>query len=146
MQIPIAPRDVMPRRTLIAEDDANILTSLEFLLKNDGYTVITSRNGDEAWAALQRDTPDLAVLDVMLPSIDGMELCRRIRATENLRATRVLMLSARGRDSEIQAGMLSGADAYLTKPFGTHEFLETVSRLLHMPQQTASGLTGPRNP
>lgn len=115
---------------LVAEDDPNILISLNFLLKNAGYAVITADNGQHAWAALQKHAPDLVVLDVMLPVIDGLELCRRIRATRELKIMKVLMLSARGRDAEIQSGLQLGADAYMTKPFGTREFMHTVARLL----------------
>ncbi len=117
-------------RILAAEDDASILISIEFLLKNAGHAVTTADNGESAWQVLQTSAPDLVVLDVMLPVVDGLELCRRIRATDHLRDTRVLMLSARGRDTEIAAGLQRGADAYMTKPFGTRKFRETVARLL----------------
>ncbi len=120
----------MARHILIAEDDTNILISIEFLLSNAGYRVTTADNGARAWSALQTQVCDLVVLDVMLPVIDGLELCRRIRAADNLNATKILMLSARGRDSEIATGLELGADAYMTKPFGTREFLESVARLL----------------
>lgn len=120
----------MARHILIAEDDTNILISIDFLLSNAGYRVTTADNGARAWSALQTQVCDLVVLDVMLPVIDGLELCRRIRAADNLNATKILMLSARGRDSEIAAGLELGADAYMTKPFGTREFLESVARLL----------------
>jgi two-component system alkaline phosphatase synthesis response regulator PhoP len=120
----------MSPRILIAEDDANILISIEFLLCNAGYTVVASDNGEKAWAALQAEGCDLVVLDVMLPLVNGLELCKRIRATPRLQATKILMLSARGRDTEIDTGLKLGADAYMTKPFGTREFLATVARLL----------------
>lgn len=120
----------MNHRILIAEDDDNILISLTFLLQNAGYTVVTANNGENAWSALQMEGCDLVVLDVMLPMVDGLELCRRIRATARLQATKVLILSARGRDTEIETGLRLGADAYMTKPFGTREFLATVARLL----------------
>ena len=120
----------MSPHILIAEDDTNILISIDFLLSNAGYRVTTADNGARAWSALQTQVCDLVVLDVMLPVIDGLELCRRIRAADNLNATKILMLSARGRDSEIAAGLELGADAYMTKPFGTREFLESVARLL----------------
>ena len=120
----------MTRHILIAEDDTNIVISIDFLLSNAGYRVTTADNGARAWSALQTQVCDLVVLDVMLPVIDGLELCRRIRAADNLNATKILMLSARGRDSEIAAGLELGADAYMTKPFGTREFLESVARLL----------------
>jgi two-component system, OmpR family, alkaline phosphatase synthesis response regulator PhoP len=76
------------------------------------------------------------VLDVMLPVIDGLELCRRMRAAQELHPPRILMLSARGRDTEIAAGLALGADAYMTKPFGTREFLEQVARLLENQRAT----------
>jgi len=120
----------MSHRILIAEDDSNILISIEFLLCNAGYTVVATDNGEKAWSALQAEGCDLVVLDVMLPVVDGLELCRRIRTTASLQATKILMLSARGRDTEIDTGLRLGADAYMTKPFGTHEFLATVARLL----------------
>ncbi len=120
----------MAYRILAAEDDPSILASIEFLLENAGYTVATVDNGERAWTALQEQPHDLVVLDVMLPAIDGLELCRRIRATGTLKTMKVLMLSARGRDTEIQAGLQFGADIYMTKPFGTREFLDTVARLL----------------
>ena len=123
----------MGRHILAAEDDPSILISIEFLLKNAGYSVTTANSGDRAWEMLQEKAPDLAILDVMLPSIDGLELCRRLRATASLESTKVLMLSARGRDTEIRAGLQLGADAYMTKPFSTRDFLETVERLLAPP-------------
>ncbi len=120
----------MAYRILAAEDDPSILVSVEFLLKNAGYAVTTANNGERAWAVLQEQPHDLVVLDVMLPAIDGLELCRRIRAADTLKTMKVLMLSARGRDTEIHAGLQFGADIYMTKPFGTREFLDTVARLL----------------
>jgi DNA-binding response OmpR family regulator len=122
----------MTHRILIAEDDPNILISIEFLLNNSGYAVTTTDNGDRAWMTLQAQPHDLVVLDIMLPVVDGLELCRRIRTTECLKATKVLILSARGRDTLLQHGLQLGADAYMTKPFGTREFLQTVARLLAM--------------
>ncbi len=120
----------MARHILIAEDDPSILLSIEFLLKNAGYAVTAANSGNRAWEILQSAAPDLAVLDVMLPAIDGLDLCRRIRTTAGLESIRVLLLSARGRDTEIHAGLELGADAYMTKPFSTRDFLETVARLL----------------
>ncbi len=120
----------MSARVLVVEDNHNILISIEFLLKNAGYTVITAGDGVRGWAALEDHQPDLVVLDIMLPALDGFELCRRVRATPALKTTRVVILSARGLDSEIEKGLHLGADAYLRKPFGTRELLDTVARLL----------------
>lgn len=122
----------MTHRILVAEDDPNILMSIDFLLTNAGYSVTATADGEQAWAALRQQPCDLLVLDVMLPGIDGLELCRRVRAAGSLRAIAILMLSARGRDSEIETGLTLGADAYMTKPFGTQEFLASVARLLSL--------------
>ena len=117
---------------LVIEDDHNILISIAFLLKNAGYEVITASDGVRGWAALEdlEPKPDLAVLDIMLPALDGYELCRRVRATPALQTMKLLILSTRGLDAEVAKGLQLGADAYLRKPFGTREFLQTVERLL----------------
>ena len=122
----------MSARMLVIEDDHNILISIAFLLKNAGYEVITASDGVRGWAALEdlEPKPDLAVLDIMLPALDGYELCRRVRATPALQIMKLLILSARGLDAEVAKGLQLGADAYLRKPFGTREFLQTVERLL----------------
>ncbi len=120
----------MSARILIAEDDRNILISIDFLLTNAGYEVVTTADGAAAWAALENLKPELAVIDIMMPVLDGFELCRRVRAAPELKATKVLILSARGHEAEIEKALKLGADAYLRKPFGTHEFLHTVARLL----------------
>ena len=122
----------MSARMLVIEDDHNILISIAFLLKNAGYEVITASDGVRGWAALEdlEPKPDLAVLDIMLPALDGYELCRRVRATPALQTMKLLILSARGLDAEVAKGLQLGADAYLRKPFGTREFLQTVERLL----------------
>ncbi len=119
----------MSHTLLVAEDDPNILISLIFLLGNAGYTVVSAADGAKAWALYEAQRPALAVLDVMLPAVDGFELCRRIRAAPAPQA-KVLMLSARGREAEVAKGLQLGADAWLRKPFGTRELLDTVSRLL----------------
>jgi two-component system alkaline phosphatase synthesis response regulator PhoP len=118
------------RRVLIVEDDHNILISLKFLLENAGYDVLTASDGVRGWAALEEHQPDLAVFDIMLPALDGYELCRRVRASPKLQTMKILILSARGLDAEVAKGLQMGADAYLRKPFGTREFLETVGLLL----------------
>ena len=120
----------MSARILVAEDDPSILLSLQFLLAKEGYQVTTAPHGEQAWHLLLQAPPDLALLDVMLPVVDGLELCRRIRKHERFAATRVMMLSARGRASEFDEGLQQGADAYITKPFGTRELLDGIARLL----------------
>ncbi|MBM3344312.1 MAG: response regulator [Betaproteobacteria bacterium] len=120
----------MSARILVVEDDPNILLSVQFLLQNAGYTVQTAADGLQAWAALQADPPQLVVLDVMLPVLDGFELCKRIRAHAVCHRTRVLILSARGGEAEMEKSRQLGTDAHLRKPFATRDLLETVARLL----------------
>jgi DNA-binding response OmpR family regulator len=123
----------MPRHALIVEDEENILLSLEFLLTQEGYAVTTARDGAAALQAVNKQTPDLVLLDVMLPLIDGFEVCRQMRANPALRNTRIIMVTARGRETEIKRGMALGADAYLTKPFSTRELMDIIRMLLAEP-------------
>jgi len=115
---------------LIAEDEASIVMSLEFLFGRAGYEVFTAVNGAQALALAEARTPDLIVLDIMLPVVDGFAVCRAIRANPALAATRILMLTARGREHEAARGLALGANAYMTKPFGTRELMNAVEELL----------------
>ena len=118
------------KRVLIAEDEPSIVLSLEFLLAEAGYEVFVAKNGGEAIALAEKHTPDLLVLDIMLPVVNGFEVCAALREKPPLAAMRILMLTARGREQEAARGLASGADAYMTKPFGTRELMQTISDLL----------------
>jgi len=120
----------MPRKILIADDEPNIVTSLEFLMRKCDYEVVVARDGDEALQLIERLRPDLVLLDVMMPRKNGFEVCCRIRENPALRPIRIVMLSARGRDVEIDKGLALGADAYVTKPFSTKELVAKVRELL----------------
>jgi DNA-binding response OmpR family regulator len=126
----LKPETRNPKRVLIAEDEPNIIISLEFLLKGAGYEVAVAKDGGSALHMIERLRPDLVVLDLMLPSVNGFEVCRRIREAPESKATKVLMLTARGRQSEVEIGMAAGANAYMTKPFATRELMKTVADLL----------------
>ena len=115
---------------LIAEDEPSIVLSLEFLLKGAGYEVITAANGGDALRLAEERKPDLLVLDIMLPVVNGFEVCRTLRANPELAAMRILMLTARGREHELARGLTLGANAYITKPFGTRELMKVVDDLL----------------
>lgn len=128
----------MSTQVLIVEDEENILLSLEFLLAKEGYAVATARDGAEALRLLQQQPPDLVLLDVMLPLIDGFELCAAIRAMPALAGTRVMLVTARGRETEITRGLALGADDYLTKPFSTRELMDKVRALLAVPRSPAA--------
>jgi DNA-binding response OmpR family regulator len=120
----------MSTKVLIADDEPNILISLEFLMKREGYEVHVARDGEEALDALRRERPRLLLLDVMMPKKTGFEVCQELRADEAIRDTLVLMLTAKGRDTDIAKGMAMGADAYMTKPFATRELVQKVRELL----------------
>jgi DNA-binding response OmpR family regulator len=119
-----------PRKVLVADDEPNIVISLEFLMKREGYAVSVARDGEEALETVRRERPDLVLLDVMMPRKTGFEVCQAIRADEALQGTRILLLTARGRDTDTAKGMALGADAYVTKPFSTRELVEKVAELL----------------
>ena len=117
-------------RILIADDEPNILISLEYLMKREGYAVSVARDGDEAVAAIRRERPALVLLDVMMPRRSGFEVCQEVRADEALKDTLIVMLTAKGRDTDVAKGLGVGADAYVTKPFSTKELVHKVRQLL----------------
>ncbi len=120
----------MSAKVLIADDEPNILISLEYLMKREGYVVSVARDGQEALEVLQRERPQLVLLDVMMPHKSGFEVCQALRADEVLKDTIVLMLTAKGRDTDVAKGLALGADAYMTKPFSTKELVQKVRELL----------------
>jgi DNA-binding response OmpR family regulator len=120
----------MSHKILIADDEPNIVVSLEYLLKRAGYQVHVARDGQEAIDAIRRERPRLVLLDVMMPKKSGHEVCAELRADEALRDTLVLMLSAKGRDTDVDKGLGVGADAYMTKPFSTKELAAKVAEML----------------
>jgi len=111
---------------LIADDEPNIVISLEYLLQREGYRVEVARDGDEALQAFQRQVPDLVLLDVMMPRLSGYDVCQKIRENAAWNGTRIVMLTARGREIEVAKGLALGADAYITKPFSTQDLLTQV--------------------
>jgi DNA-binding response OmpR family regulator len=120
----------MSKKILVADDEPNIVTALEFLLQRNGYDVRVARNGEEALNAIERDPPDLVLLDIMMPIKSGYEVCRRIRERPEWRHMKVVMLSAKGRDVEVAKGMGMGADLYVTKPFSTRDLIDKIRNLV----------------
>ncbi|OGA97286.1 MAG: two-component system response regulator [Burkholderiales bacterium RIFCSPHIGHO2_12_FULL_69_20] len=120
----------MTVKILIADDEPNILISLEYLMKREGFEVHLARDGREALAVLQQERPRLVLLDVMMPHLSGFEVCQALRADEALKDTLVLMLTAKGRDTDVAKGLGVGADGYMTKPFSTKELVQKVRSLL----------------
>ena len=120
----------MTYKVLIADDEPNIVVSLEFLMKREGHDVSVARDGQQALADIARLRPDLVLLDVMMPIRSGIEVLQAVRADAALAGTKILMLSAKGRETDIAKGMALGADAYMTKPFSTRELAARVRALL----------------
>lgn len=120
----------MSHKVLIADDEPNIVISLEFMMKREGYQVSVARDGAEALAAIRRDRPALVLLDGMMPALSGFEVCEAVRADPSIAGTRILMLSAKARPTDMARGLGAGADAYVTKPFATAELLERIRGLL----------------
>ncbi|SDI10880.1 Response regulator receiver domain-containing protein [Pseudomonas benzenivorans] len=120
----------MSKSVLIADDEPNIVISLEFLLEQAGYQVRVAHDGQEALEAIQRQPPDLLLLDVMLPRLSGFDVCQKIRENPAWQPMRIVMLTAKGREVEVSKGLALGADAYITKPFSTQELLAQVRDLL----------------
>jgi DNA-binding response OmpR family regulator len=117
-------------KVVIADDEPNILISLEFLMQREGYEVHLARDGQEALDLLRQVRPRLLLLDVMMPRKTGFEVCQEVRQDEHLKDTLVLMLTAKGRETDVVKGLALGANAYMTKPFSTRELAEKVRALL----------------
>jgi DNA-binding response OmpR family regulator len=122
---------VPPRhRVVIVEDEPHIVLSLEFLLERAGYETAAATDGAQGLALVRRLRPDVVLLDVMMPELNGYDVCRAIKADPALAAIPVIMLSAKGQEVEVQRGLELGAAAYVTKPFGNTEILDAVRRVL----------------
>lgn len=123
-------RGDMAKKILIADDEPNIVISLEFLLKREGYEVVVARNGVEALVRVRAERPDMAILDVMMPQRNGFEVCQDLRQDPEFKDLRIMMLTAKGRDTEVSKGLALGADVYMTKPFSTRELVAKVKALI----------------
>ena len=134
----------MRPRILIVEDEQPLMLLLRYNLEAEGYEVEGASRGDEANLRLQEQVPDLVLLDWMLPGLSGIELCRRIRLREESKTLPIIMLTARGDESDRVRGLTTGADDYLTKPFSVPELLARVRAVLRRakPAQLADLLVG----
>ena len=120
----------MGKRVLIVDDEANIVVSLEFLMKKRGYEVKVVDDGAKALDAVGEFHPDLILLDVMMQKVSGYDVCQKVRENPDWRDIRIVMLTAKGRHIEVTKGMAVGADAYVTKPFSTRDLVAKVGELL----------------
>ena len=115
---------------LVADDDDDILLLVTTRLRRDGFEVVAARDGDEALALVRERRPHVAVLDIGMPGLDGLEVLAQIRADEELRDTRVLLLTAKAQESDVRRGYAAGADAYVRKPFSPAELSARVRELV----------------
>lgn len=115
---------------LVVDDEPNILMSLDFLMRKEGYQVFVARNGKEAIEIVERQVPDVVILDIMMPEVDGYEVCQYIRWQEASKHSKVIFLSAKTKEADIQKGYEVGANLFLAKPFSTKNLLIKVKELL----------------
>ena len=119
---------------LVADDDRDIRDLISFKLKQAGFRLRVFDDGTSALAGIEADPPDLAVLDVMMPGLSGIDVLRKVRGEEELSGVRVILLTARSRDADVDAGFATGADDYIIKPFSPRELLHRVNAVLARPR------------
>ena len=121
----------MNNRILIVDDEPNIVVSLEFLMRREGYEVSVARDGEDGLASIRAELPDLVLLDVMMPKLNGYDVCQQVRSDPALAGIRIVLLTAASaRSADVDKGMALGADAYIPKPFGTRDLVIQVNSLL----------------
>jgi two-component system phosphate regulon response regulator PhoB len=132
----------MPAKVLIVEDEASLAELLRYNLEAEGFRVSSAESGEEAELLVAEDKPDLVILDWMLPAVSGIELCRRLRSKAETRSIPIIMLTARGEESDRIRGLSTGADDYVVKPFSLPELMARVKALLRRsaPERTAEVL------
>ena len=117
------------KKVLIVDDEPNILMSLDFLMRKEGFEVFVARDGSEAINIIDSDLPDLIVLDIMMPNVDGYEVCQYVKNNKDKQHIKVIFLSAKSKKEDIAKGYEMGADLYITKPFSTRDLLKEVKRI-----------------
>lgn len=123
-------KNVTNKKILIVDDDPYILMSLDFLMKKNKFEVFVARNGNEALEQIKTNQPDLILLDIMMPDVDGYEICIKVKSDNKTKDIIIVFMSAKTRDTDIQKGLDLGAALYITKPFSTRDLLEKVIVLL----------------
>ncbi len=117
------------KKILVVDDDPYILMSLEFLMKKNGFDVMVARNGTEALDIVEKQLPNLILLDIMMPDVDGYEICRYIKSSKKLKEAKVVFMSAKTKEADIKKGYDLGASLYITKPFSTREMMKQIKEL-----------------
>ena len=116
-------------KVLIVDDEPNILMSLEFLMKKEGYRVFIARDGEEAFDIIKSEVPDVVLLDIMMPKVDGYQVCQFIKTTSDYSHAKVIFMSAKSKEGDIEKGIDLGADLYISKPFSTRDLLSKVNAM-----------------
>jgi DNA-binding response OmpR family regulator len=119
------------KKILIVDDEPNIVLSLDYLVRKKGFIPFIARNGTEAIQITRSEIPDLVILDIMMPDIDGYEVCRILRSEEVFSNTKIIFLSAKSSKEDIERGLSLGANLYITKPFSTKQIMQEIVKLLN---------------
>ena len=127
----------MSKKILIVEDESDLIKLLKYNLEKEGFRISYATDGSVALAEARRDPPDLVILDLMLPGLDGLEICRQLRRNDRFAQTPILILSARGEEADRVVGLEVGGDDYVTKPFSTREVVARVRALLRRNERAA---------
>ena len=120
----------MPKKILIVDDEPSIIVPVQFLMEQNGHDVMVAFSGEEAMEIIAEKKVDLILLDIMLPVIDGFEVCQRVRENPRWNKIKIILLTALGSDANVEKGLALGADAYITKPFSNIEIVDKVKELL----------------
>ena len=118
------------KKVLVVDDEPFICRSLSFVLRKENYEVLEARNGEEALEAIRTHRPDLVFLDVMMPKVNGFEVTKLVKSDPELKSTKIILLTAKGQDSDRETGRKLGADDYMTKPFSPTKILERARQIL----------------
>ena len=116
-------------KVLVVDDEPSILMPLEFLMRKNGYEVFIARNGTEAIESVNKELPQVVVLDIMMPDVDGYEVCRHIRKKEEMSGAKVIFLSAKTKEADVKKGYAVGANLYIPKPFSTRFLMEKIKEM-----------------
>ena len=130
----------MPKEILIVDDEPGIVVPVQFLMEQQGYNVMTAERGEDALDLIYQYKPDLVLLDIMLPGIDGYEVCEIVRLNPDYRNVKIVFFTAKGRETEIAKGLALGADAYITKPYSNVELVAKVKELLEKTDKNSRGI------
>ena len=127
----------MPKDILIVDDEPHAVVPIQFLMEQQGYRVMVAQRGEDALDLIYQYKPDLVLLDIMLPGINGFEVCEIVRLNPEYRNVKIIFLTALGREEQIAKGLTLGADAYITKPYSNEELVSIVKEVLEETDQEA---------